>query len=159
MIFEILYFGILPDNHETNIHKTTRLIIIVYSDISDPLHLFWRFWPKNKRQKLQNALTIFSFALWIGTKRIDYIIFLFFYQPSKLPSLITKKKLWKFFCGDQLERIFISSCSDSLPSGAVFWSQDLGRDSELSWVQRKVTLSPLARSIGSLWTNSDSISN
>ncbi len=48
------------------------VFIIVYSDISDPLHLFWRFWPKIQRQKLQNALTIFSFALWIETKRVDY---------------------------------------------------------------------------------------
>ncbi len=32
---------------------------IVYSEISDPLHLFWRFWPKNQRQKLQNALQFF----------------------------------------------------------------------------------------------------
>jgi hypothetical protein len=31
---------------------------------------------KNLRQKLQNALKNFSFALWIGTKRVDYI-FLF----------------------------------------------------------------------------------
>jgi hypothetical protein len=23
------------------------IFVIVYSDISDPLHLLWRFWPKN----------------------------------------------------------------------------------------------------------------
>jgi hypothetical protein len=37
-------------------------------------------------------------------------------------------------------------------------SQDLGRNSELPCVQRKVTPSPLARSIGCFWTNSDSLS-
>jgi hypothetical protein len=74
MIFEILYFGILTDNHHTNIQNTTRLNIIK----------------------------------------------IIFYQQPKLPSLITKKKWWKFFCDDQLERIFISSCSDSLPSRTIF---------------------------------------
>ncbi len=37
-------------------------------------------------------------------------------------------------------------------------SQDLGGDSELPCVQRKVTPSPLARSIGCFWTNSGSLS-
>jgi hypothetical protein len=36
------------------------------------INAIWRFWPKNLRQKLQNVLTIFSFALRIGTKRVDY---------------------------------------------------------------------------------------
>jgi hypothetical protein len=47
----------------------------------------------------------------------------------------------------------------------LFWQFAIGSsflvtgfDSELSWVQRKVTLSPLARSIGCLWPNSDSLS-
>ncbi len=51
------------------------------------------------------------------------IIKIIFYQPPKLPSLITKKKRWKFFCGYQLERIFTSSCSDSLPSRKGFGSR------------------------------------
>ncbi len=56
------------------------------------------------------------------------IIKIIFYQPPKLPSLITKK-WWKFFCGDQLERIFISSCSDNLPSRTGF---DRSQDSHLA---------------------------
>jgi hypothetical protein len=36
------------------------------------INVIWCFWPKNLRQKLQNALTIFSLALWIGTKRVEY---------------------------------------------------------------------------------------
>ncbi len=31
------------------------------------------FLTQNQRQKLQNALKIFSFALWIGTKRVNYL--------------------------------------------------------------------------------------
>ncbi len=84
MVFEILCFGILPDNRHTNIHKTTRLKIIK----------------------------------------------IIFYQPPKLPSLITKKNNESFSVATNL-----SAFSSRAALTVCHRGQDLGRDSELPCVR------------------------
>ncbi len=88
------------DFPEKKVPHITKFFGILYIEIL----------PDNRHKNIQN------------TTRLNMIKIIFYQQP-KLPSLITKKKRWKFFCGDQLERIFISSCSDSLPSRTGFGSR------------------------------------
>jgi hypothetical protein len=52
-----------------------------------------------------------------STKCYNYSYFL---STAKTSLTDNEKKWWKFFCGDQLERIFISSWSGSLPSVTGF---------------------------------------
>ncbi len=86
--------------------------------------------PEKKVQHITTFFGILYFGILADnrhkniqkTTRLNMIKIIFYQQP-KLPSLITKKKWWKFFCGDQLERIFVSSCSDSLPLRTGFGSR------------------------------------
>ncbi len=107
-----------------------------YDAIKDKMSMITSWssnFARNLHKNIPHTTMIFEF-LYLGiladnrhtniqnTTRLN-VIKNIIYQPPKLPSLITKKKWWKFFCGDQLERIFISSCFDSLPSGTGFWSR------------------------------------
>ncbi len=59
----------------------------------------------------------------ISTVVLSTKCYYYYFLSTAKTSLTDNKKWWKFFCGDQLERIFISSCSDSFPSRTGFGSR------------------------------------